>query len=525
MKVQEVERAAWRGAVSNYGRVALRLSLGVITFRMLYQGLDDSSFGFWSLLWSVFGYGVLLDFGFGSAAQKRVAVALSDRDWPGLSQALSTIFFFYVAVAIGIAIGGWVLADPFLSLLGVSAEDREVFRPATRAFFLGMALAFPGGIFPEVLRGLQRMEVANRIAMVGLVINALFIAVALWLDWSLAVLIAGALGCVIVPDFISGWVALRALPHVRLRPGLFSLDQWWTTSKFSLCVWVSTASQVLRNKSDQLVVGVLISLPAVALYQAAGKVAEIFGMAARQISEALCPAAAYLHARGHKEALRDCFLKGLRFTVLIATPGYVCAAIHVDFLIFVLTGEESPSEVILTTAQLLLLWCYQMTITHLVFRRMFVMCGQERRLMWQGLSEALLNVALSVVFTFWLKSIVGVALGSLIPAVLFGWAVLWRWASREVEIKAWTLFRTTSLKPILACVPMVIVGLGLRGLLDERYGQPDVMKACAGLAAMGVVGALGLWFIALEAAERSRLGSLIRSRIARGSSLGEGEVR
>ena len=77
MKTHDVQKAAWWGAFSNYGRVVLQMVLGLVTFRLLYQGLDAESFGFWSLLWSVFGYGILLDFGFGSAAQKRVSDALS----------------------------------------------------------------------------------------------------------------------------------------------------------------------------------------------------------------------------------------------------------------------------------------------------------------------------------------------------------------------------------------------------------------------------------------------------------------
>ena len=69
----QVKRNVWKNSLSNYVRTMLRMFLGLIMFRMLYQGLDKEAFGFWSLLWSIFGYGILLDFGFGYTAQKRVA--------------------------------------------------------------------------------------------------------------------------------------------------------------------------------------------------------------------------------------------------------------------------------------------------------------------------------------------------------------------------------------------------------------------------------------------------------------------
>lgn len=513
MNSREVKKAAWNGVATSYGRVLLRVILGLLTFRLLYQGLDAESFGFWALLWSVFGYGVLLDFGFGSAALKRMAEGLASRDWDSLSRSLSTIFFFYLAIAAGIGVGGWFLADSMLSLLGVFPGQRDLFLPVARVFFVGLALGFPSGLFPEMLRGLQRMDLANRIAMVGLVSNAIFIALALFFDWSLVALVIGAVACVVLPDVAAGWVALRLLPEVRLRPSLFSFKELLSTSRFSLFVWISTMSYVLRNKSDQLVVGLFLSLPAVALYQAAGKVAEMFGLVTKQISEALSPAAAYLHADGRSDELRECFLHGLRITVMVSTPIYLCAAVHVDSLVMVLTGDGSPSDATVWAAQFLLLWFYQMTFTHLVFRRMFTMCGWERRLMRQGLSEGVLNVLLSVALTIQLKSVVGVALGSLLPAVILGWGVLWRWAATEMQLGGVALFKATCLRTILSCLPMLVVGLLLRMYSGDLFGGYQLLQSLFGLVAMGFSGGIGIWLIALTNDERKLVWGFARRLI------------
>src|SRR5688500_18892906 len=99
MTQEELKNHIYRNSLSNYVFLVVRLGLGVVLFRLLYKGLSPQEFGFWALLWSVFGYGILLDFGFGFTAQKRVAELSARADWDQLSRVLSTIFFSYVGIA------------------------------------------------------------------------------------------------------------------------------------------------------------------------------------------------------------------------------------------------------------------------------------------------------------------------------------------------------------------------------------------------------------------------------------------
>ena len=55
--------------------------------------------------------------------------------------------------------------------------------------------------------------------------------------------------------------------------------------------------------------------------------------------------------------------------------------------------------------------------------RIMMMVGFEKRLLWISLTDALINVSLSVVLALTF-GIVGVALGTLIPTVLVGWILV-----------------------------------------------------------------------------------------------------
>src|SRR5436190_2125386 len=155
MTNEEVHKNLWRNSISNYVTMGLKIVFGLLMFRMLFQNLSEEEFGFWSLLWSVFGYGILLDFGFGFTAQKRVAELSVHKDWDQLSRVLSTIFFTYMAIAAIIITFGLVASPYIIDLFKVTPANKAHFTSVLTVFFCGMGFAFPMGIFPEVLRGQQ----------------------------------------------------------------------------------------------------------------------------------------------------------------------------------------------------------------------------------------------------------------------------------------------------------------------------------------------------------------------------------
>src|SRR5215510_12905064 len=178
MTNDDIKHHIWRNTASNYFCMALRLIVGLVLFRLLYQELSQEEFGFWAVLWSVFGYGVLLDFGFGFTAQKRVAELSVHQDWDRLSRILSTIFFSYVGIAALIILAGLLGSRSFVALLNVTPGNQDRFREILLLFFCGLGLAFPLGLFPEILRGQQRICLANTTIAGGMVANFVLVLLA-----------------------------------------------------------------------------------------------------------------------------------------------------------------------------------------------------------------------------------------------------------------------------------------------------------------------------------------------------------
>ena len=519
MSYEEVKRNIWSNAVSNYLRTVVGMVVGLVTFRLLYQGLDREQFGFWSLLWSVFGYGILLDFGFGFAAQKRVAELSVKADWDKLSRVLSSILFCYIGVAGLVVVAVLAGSSHLVAWFGVSPKNSEPFRHVLVLFFLGIGLAFPLGIFPEILRGQQRIRLANNLITGAMILRLGFIVLAIERHWSFMAIMVIALVFALAPDLLSAFFALRRMPHVRLRPRLVSTAMLGDTMKFSIFAYLATATNIILGKTDQLVLGATLSVTAVAVYQAGAKVAEVFAQFTRQLQDTLSPAAAHLHATGDRAALRDLLVQSTRWSALLATPLYLLCAFYLTELLRVLTGERVIPRETWLVGQVLLAWYYTSILTHSVSKRIFMMTGHERPLMWLGVGEAAANLALSVALVLSFKSVVCVAIGSLIPTLYFGWVRLWPWVARDVGLSGRRLFQDTVLPSWLACVPMLLLLLGLAAVPGLRPANHWVTLFTHGPAA-ALAAALGAWAWALTNQDRIGLRRKWNGAVAWGAKRG-----
>ena len=487
----------WRNTASNYARTITRLLLGLVLFRLLYSNLSEVEFGYWSLLWSLFGYGVLLDFGFGFTAQKVVAEKTTRGDTEGLNRLMATLVWTYVGLAVVLFAVFSAIRGPFLSGIEIPATERGPFTAAYYIFFLGLALNFPFGLFPEILRGLQRLYLANWLNTASTVLNFAGIVTALWLDAPFIWIIGISVVTTLLPNVAAAFMAARLIPGFSLHPRLFELGSVRAQLGFSMVAYCITFSNLIMAKSDQLVLGLTLGVAAIALYQASYKVAEMFNMFTLQLQDALSPAAASLHASGDTAGLKDLLLRTSRLTFLVSTPLYLLCAFYLDGLIRLLTGMETVSHEIWLTGQILLLAIYSSQMTNSCTKRILMMCGFERRLLAVSLTDAGANVFVSVVLALQI-GIVGVALGTLIPTVVVGWIWVLPVTLRYLDLKGSQLFsyllRATTV-PLLVCLVLLIL-LHFIAPLPGDSGFVDL--AWRGALVAGATGLLARRALALK---------------------------
>ena len=108
--------AILKGTATNYLRVAVKLVKTVMLTRILQYHLGVDFYGYWTLLWAVFGYATLLEFGFGRTMQKYAAEGV---DTPERLLSFNRIFSAVLASYLGIALALLALS----ALLAVNLES------------------------------------------------------------------------------------------------------------------------------------------------------------------------------------------------------------------------------------------------------------------------------------------------------------------------------------------------------------------------------------------------------------------
>ena len=142
---------------------------------------------------------------------------------------------------------------------------------AYTVFFVGMAIIFPTGVFTEVLRGMQRYDWVNGAMVVGNLINFGALWYAIETGMSLSTLMVISLATTLLPNLISAALAFIHLKGLSLNPAHFSWAGLKPHIGFSVAAYLITCSNMITGKSDQLVVGFVVGVAGVALYQVATK--------------------------------------------------------------------------------------------------------------------------------------------------------------------------------------------------------------------------------------------------------------
>jgi O-antigen/teichoic acid export membrane protein len=462
-----------------------------------------------------------MDFGFGIAAQKKVAELSHHQRWDELSRVLSTIVCFYAVMGLVLLLGVLLGSHRLISLFEIrEAANIEPFRQVLVMFIGFIALSLPLGIAIEILYGQQRIALANNLGVAANLVNFGLIAYGLHHGWGLKGIMICALLCALVPTLIGGWLGLRSLPGVRIHPRLFSWNTVRETLRFSIFAYIGLVTTILIAQTQRLVLGVFMTVAAVTLYQAGAKVAEIFTSFTSQLPETISPAAAHLSARGDGGALQRLLADGTRFNVMLGTPLFLLCAFFMEGLLHLLTKGQAISGPTFWTGQTLLLWSYSMLITHGISKKVFMMTGHERRLTVYSVAEAALCLALSITLVLHFQNVVAVAVGALLPSLVIGWGYLWPWAAREAGVKGWQLAAHVLFRNWWACAPLLLFGLFCRALpvlalwlfpgLDRAtlhwldFRDNNVLFVLEGALA-SLLAAAGLWRWALTDAEREKL--------------------
>ncbi len=314
----------------------------------------------------------------------------------------------------------------------------------------------------------------NAVRIAGVLLRLSLTVFALQINPSLVVLAAVQLACLVF-DFGASWFVIRRRhPAVRIDLSAFDRGTVRSILSFSLYVLLLQAGARLAFETDALVIGAVLGVAMVPFYVVANSLIVYLMEFVLAIAAVVSPMATQLGAEGRMEELGEIFLKwskvALSLTLMVGLflivlgPNFIGRWIDPSF--------EQPAGQVL---QILMVSSLLFLPARGVAQPILTGLGKPKAPTIAFLGAGVLNLVLSVVLARPL-GLVGVALGTAIPNVLFALVVLVL-ACRELGITLTRYTRYVVPRAVVGAIPV----LGL--LLWFKLGLQ--VREMVGLVAAG----------------------------------------
>lgn len=487
---------------ANYGGQIVVLVVWFLLTPFILDRLGATQYGLWVLIASILAYGRLFDLGVNDAVVKYVAEHRARSDAATASSLVATALWLYIAIGLVVLAVGLAVAPLVVEVFDIPPAEQDTAVWLVRITALGLAVELPAGTAFAVLQGLRRFDLMNLIgsaAMLTLaggtvavlvlgggVLGMAAITIPLTLLWQVPALIAIRR---IAPDLRFG---LRGARREHLR----------TVASFGSALFGLNLADVVKTKTDEIVIGAALPVAAIAPYAVARRLSELPEMLTFQFAKVLMPLSSGLHAEGRRELLRSIFVGASRLTIGIFVAAGIPMIVFAEPLLVAWVGEEYAQDAIVVV---LLTWAGLAQIA--LHPATFMLQGMDRHRPLAGfaLGSAALNLALSVLLVGPL-GVKGVALGTLIATGLEMLVVL-PFALRVNRVSFARLLREALAPALLSGAPAAVVLVGMREL-----AAPDTL-AGIGLASLLGVLVYAACFLAFPQAHAER--ELLRRLTAR----------
>lgn len=439
--------------LSNYVLIAIRIVYAILITRFLYRALGVDYYGFWSILWSLFTYVVIFNFGFGATIQKYTSEQLFETKPEKYNAIISLVFAFYIVAAAIICAGAAVGIIWIRSWTNIESENilRDC-RIALAIFALGTSAIFPLSIFSDILVGLKLIYLKNAVMVCMRLFEIAGVYTCIALDAGFTTIVSFSVGTNILFAIFLVFVVKRKIATFRLVPS-FDFGLLREIGKFSFYVYVNSLAMLITSKSDRFILSSVIGLPAVGLYQIGSRLPDMSQQLSSQFQDNVIPVAANLAKTGKASDLRKILLGGMRFSAFMsigATAVFFCLASETIKALF---GAEE-SDITLVCRLLLVSQMVHCCLRNVPYRYLQI-ASRHKFIAVSSAIQAASTVALGIIFCR-AYGLLGICWAILIPNLAVSAGIIFPAALRVLKM-GFNEIVAIFIKPAIAAIPPVII--------------------------------------------------------------------
>jgi O-antigen/teichoic acid export membrane protein len=413
------------------------------------------------------GYYGLLDLGLGAGITQYLTRHLAARDDDSLNKTASSGFvaltccgFLVFIISIALALN----VSEFFNIPQSSTQEAALVIVISGA---AVAMQFALMTYSAVFTAVQRFDLSNGIGIATRLLSAIATVLCLKLGYGLVGLSLAVAGTNLI-DYLLRWrVSARLVPSMKVSFKLATRQKLGQLSTFGLWNMAIAGSIHLISYTDAVVIAVFMPISAVAPFAIAASLRTYFEEIFRRVGYVFFPAATDLDAKGDRRGLRDLYLVSSKFMFL---GSILCGSIAIfwapDFFLLWLGAAYAEPTGYPSVATLFYLLALGSIISVAQRIGYQVLMGTRQVDVLAALfaAEAVSNVLLSIVLVP-NYGLIGVALGTLFPAVVFQGILQPIIVCRSLHISLKAYCREVLLRPslvLLTLVPIFLIFLELK---------------------------------------------------------------
>ena len=466
---------------------------------IMVHKLGDLAYGIWAFGLQLGGYMGVLDLGVRAAVSRYITHhhTRNERQKVELVLSVGTVvqaIFSLPCLAIATAIA-YFLPHLVQVPLQMSSAARWT------VFLIGVEVAtgMVGWLFTGALAAVSRYDLINVRRAVTVAVRGVLIWQLLVHGFGLLTVAGASLLTNVLGYFWEFGLVWRVYqhPHFHIERGQFA-SCFRLLFTFSVFTYLIGLSNRLIFWTDNVVVGTVLGVSAVTFYSIGAGLVDLVSTTLNTVTCLFVPLATAFDAGGNRDALRQLFIRGSRLTFLLILPGIIgFQVLGAPFIsLWMGTRYVKLASAVLTVLSLCLLFGPMRATCNQI---LYGMNRLKYFALWSS-AEAILNLGLSILLVLKI-GMVGVAWGTLIPAVLVEGLILPRYTARQIAVQPSEYYWQAFLRPLLASLPYagLLVAARSMGLADTWIGFSSAL-AC-GLALYS----LSVWLFALPAGEKQIL--------------------
>ena len=307
------------GAALSYINLALSSLIPFFYTPVMLRMLGEAEYGLYSLSSSVISYLSLLTFGFGSTIVRYITMFRATNEKEKEEKVFGFFLALYCGIALIVMICGFAIANnvDLIFHKGLFPEEIKKMYILVLIMTFNSALSFPISVFSSVIMSHEKYIFRRLVDMFSTVIAPIGNLVALYLGYAS---VGMAISSTVIQFIMLPINVIYCLKVLKIHPRLSILPKPMIKEMlgFSIFVFIGTIVDMLFWSTDKVILGMMASSTAVAVYNIGGTFNGMVTSLSSSISGVLTPRVTTMVAQDAKKGeLTDLFIRVGRIQYLI----------------------------------------------------------------------------------------------------------------------------------------------------------------------------------------------------------------